>query len=156
MIVADAPNLKIGFKRKELVPGTRYVIKQRGRGWPIHPLIYRHVHLVELQSGNRALVQWDEACYTTLSGQPLAEMPVTHKGKAVGKRVRTAIVSCSTFMATEADWDRFPKHWNAKRKCLMLDMTDIQGEQSSIETMDSLRRGHHLAEDDPNYGSPLA
>jgi hypothetical protein len=134
MIVADHPNLRIGLKRKELVCGQRYVIKEKVRAAP-GQFIYRHVFLVDLIAGNRAVIQWDEVTHDKPIGQP---------NRKIVTRVRTAKVSCSMFLATEEDWDRFPKHWNAKRRRLEIDYTEIQGEQATLGDMDALRRGHTL------------
>ncbi len=112
MITPHGPNMKIGLKRNELVVGSRYVIKEKVRApLPGGGLCYRHVMLVDLLSANRAIVQWDK--------------------KILGGNTMTVMtnVSCSRFLATEADWDRFPKNWCAKHRRLELDMTEIQGVQ---------------------------
>lgn len=122
MIVADHPNLKIGLKRKELVLNKRYVIKEKVRAAP-GLFTYRHVLLVDLVAGNKAVVQWDELCHDKPIGQP---------DRKVVTKTRMATVSCATFLATEEDWDRFPKVWNAKHRRLEIDYTEIQGEQETL------------------------
>lgn len=132
MIVPDSPNLKIGLKRKDLVLGKEYVWKEIHRFRGGSSVSYRYVTLVDLLSGNRAVIQWDQPVLLDHSGRAHDRPPQTVDIAGVGKQMRMRTISAASLIATSADWDRFPKHWNAKTKRLEMDMTEIQGEQVSL------------------------
>lgn len=121
MIVPNDGRSSIGLKYKDLESGKRYVIKQHTRG-PLRVVFYRRVHLIELRSSNKAVVQWAVPARTGTLLDP---------GETVQKLV-IAVVSVSQFLASEVEWDTYPHVWNASRKRLELDFSEIQGQQEEM------------------------
>lgn len=94
----------MSIKRAELKPGEEYWIQPRYKKGQLLPgcrAPFMKVHLVELQSGNRALVQWDVKTFD----------PPIHPLRGLGGGVQTqvvtkkkiAVVSCADFQYSEAD-----------------------------------------------------
>lgn len=109
------------FKKGQLLPGTR---------------VYRKVHLVDLLSGNRAVVQWDEITHDKPIGQP---------DRKVITRVRMATISCGTFMYSDADRQERGIVWDYKQRKLVLGPEQASPATLAGQTqMDALRRGHFV------------
>lgn len=101
-------------KRKDLKPGQEYWIQPRYKKGQLLPGViapYIKVHLVELQSGNRALVQWDIKTHDKHIGQP--------NRKVITKTV-LKIVSCADFQYSEADRARLGTVYDYTRRCVVL------------------------------------
>lgn len=114
-------------KRKDLRLGEHYVVMEKhrgyggsygpptyggtgGRGMP--PTIgYRRVVLLELRSGNRAVVMYEAKRLTH---------PIGHPDRQVVVKVHLVEISCANILATVADWDERGATFDLKARHLVL------------------------------------
>jgi hypothetical protein len=154
----------MNLKRKELVLGTEYVVFEKIKAVRKVPAVsnngrasngfpgsgcYIRGQLIDLRSGNRAVIQYDEPCWDKAMFSPVPK-------KVITRRVLKEI-SCSQILATAEDWDKHVKVFDIRARHLVLDRTQTIGPdslagQGDMETMDRLRRGEYV---DPDATEPL-
>lgn len=109
-------------KRKDLKPGEEYWIQPRYKPGQLiagTKAPYRKVHLVEVQSGNRALVQWDVLTYDP-PVHPLMLSKSERDAQRVVTRTKMAIISVADFQYSEADRLLRGTVYDPRGRCLVL------------------------------------